>query len=64
MSTMECRAGSGLRGPIELLPGDPVPGEEFVEPAPRRVRDAVEDIGEPDLRIHVVETATLPKFTD
>ena len=52
---MERRAGSGLRGAIELLPGSPVPGEQFVEPGLRRVRDAAEDIGEPGLRIDVVE---------
>ena len=33
----------------------PVPGQEFVEPALRRPGDAAEDIGEPGLRVDVVE---------
>ena len=46
---------SGLRGLIELLLRNPVPGEEFFEPGLRRLRDPAEDIGEPGLRIDVVE---------
>ena len=42
MRAMKRRVGSGLRGAIELLLGDPVPGEEFVEPALRGSGDAAE----------------------
>ena len=40
---------------IELPLGDPVPGEEFVEPVLRRPGDAAEHVGEPGLRVDVVE---------
>ena len=35
--------------------GLPVPGQEFVEPGLWQVGDAVENIGEPGLRVDVVE---------
>ena len=62
MLAIKRRAGPAppSRGPalccaIELLLRDPVPGEEFVEPALRRLGDAAEHIGEPGLRIDIVE---------
>jgi len=39
------RVRSGLRGLIELLFRNPVPGEEFVEPGLRSIRDAAEAAG-------------------
>ena len=42
---------SGLRGLIELLLRNPVPGKEFFEPGLRRLRDPAENIGEPGLRV-------------
>ena len=39
-----------------LLPvGHPVPGQEFLQTGLRQVGDTVEDIGEPSLRVDVVE---------
>ena len=49
------RRGLGLCSLIVPPVVLPVPGEEFVEPALRRLRDPAEDIGEPGLRIDVVE---------
>ena len=55
---------SGVGGPPEvegyaakvLLPvGLPVPGEKLVQTGLRLLGDAVEDVGEPGLRIDVVE---------
>src|SRR5258708_1727184 len=39
----------------------PVPGKELVEPMSTMVVDATEDVGEPGLRIDVVETGGLDK---
>ena len=55
MPAMECRADSDPCGSIELPLVNPVPWEEFVEPRLRRLGDPAEDIGEPGLRIDVVE---------
>ena len=49
------RRGLGLCSLIVPPVVLPVPGEEFVEPALRRLRDPAEDIGEPGLRIDIVE---------
>ena len=49
------RVRSGLRGLIELLLRNPVPGKEFFEPGLRRLGDPAEHVGEPSLRIDVVE---------
>ena len=46
---------SQLRGQ-GLLPFDlPMPGEKFVQPGLRHLGDAIEDVGEPGLRVDVVE---------
>ena len=55
MPARERRAGSGLRGLIELLLRNPVPGKEFFEPGLRRLRDPAEHVGEPGLRVDIVE---------
>ena len=42
-----------------LVPdGFPVPGQEFVHPGVRQLGDATEDIGEPSLRVDVVELSS------
>lgn len=46
----------GLR---DLMRGHPVPWEQLVDPDSRVIRDAREDVGEPDLRIDVVESGGL-----
>ena len=46
---------SRLRGQGLLPFGLPVPGEEFMQTGLRQVGDAVEDVGEPGLRVDVVE---------
>jgi len=48
-------AGAGSMRRDRALLRDPVPGEVFVEPALRRLGDAAEHIGEPGLRIDIVE---------
>ena len=58
-----CRAGwerqrevrAGLCGQGLVADGLPVPGQQFVHPGVRQLRDAGEDIGEPGLGVDVVE---------
>ena len=47
--------GRELCGEVLLPVGLPVPGQEFLQTGLRQVGDTVEDIGEPGLRIDVVE---------
>ena len=54
-SKTEREVRAGLRGQGLVPGGFPVPGQEFVHTGVRQLGDAGEDIGEPSLRVDVVE---------
>jgi hypothetical protein len=49
----------GLRGGLLQALALPVPGQEFVDPLGRVILQAGEDVGEPSLRVNVVERASV-----
>ena len=52
---MERAVGIGSGGPIVVPDGLPVPGKEFVQSTLRRLGDTAQNVGEPSLRIDIVE---------
>ena len=53
------RGGPRLSGGARSAVGHPVPGQEFAEPGLRRVGDLGKSVGEPSLRIDLVELCGL-----
>ena len=53
------RGGPRLSGGARAAVGHPVPGQEFAEPGLRRVGDLGKSVGEPSVRIDLVELCGL-----
>ena len=51
--------GGALRGRLFLAGAFPIPGQELVDPFDRMILQSCEDIGEPGLRVDVVELCGL-----
>ncbi len=54
------RLGGGLLGAGAL----PIPGQEFIDPFSRMILQARQDIGEPGLRVNVVEFGRFDQGVD